>query len=354
MPTESHADSYELRVDPDGTIHVPAFRLPPSAALSAQSRATIAAQMNRQPRTRIPTPEMCESEAEFKALVDAFRAELDGNFSLMTERLLADFPVEIGSTTIAGVPVEDFVPAGGGDPDRVLINLHGGAFCSGAIHIGRIESIPLAHRGAFRIVSVDYRQGYEHKFPAASEDIFAVYQALLKDYAPSQIGIYGGSAGGVLTSQATAWILAHGLPAPGAIGIFGAGTGGQGDAAWFGAIGMGARPPLPLLKKLAKSDIGYFGPASDEDPMVDPNKSPELLARFPPTLLITGTRAFDMSPAIITHRALQRAGVDAQLHVFDGLGHCFYYDAQSPEGQDAYETMVRFFRRHLGKHRKEP
>jgi acetyl esterase/lipase len=349
MPTDSDADSYELQVDPDGTIHVPAFRLPPSAVLSDQARATIAAQLTRSPRARIPTPEMCATEAEYVALVDAFRAELDGNFALLTRQLLADYPVVVTPGAIAGVPVEEFSPPNGADPERVLINLHGGAFCSGAVHIGRVESIPLAHRGGFRVISVDYRQGYEHKFPAASEDTYAVYEALLADYAPSQIGICGGSAGGVLTSQATAWIVDRGLPAPGAIGIFGAGTGGQGDAAWFGAIGMGARPPLPLLKRLAKSDIGYFGDASDDDPLVDPTRSPELLARFPPTLLITGTRAFDMSPAIITHRALVRAGVDAQLHVFDGLGHCFYYDAGSPEGQDAYETMTRFFRKHLGK-----
>ena len=216
--------------------------------------------------------------------------------------------------------------------------------------IGRIESIPLANLGNFRVVSVDYRQGYEHKFPAASEDVCTVYRHLLESYAPGQIGIYGGSAGGVLTSQATAWIIDQGLPVPGAIGIFGAGTGGQGDAAYFGAIGMGAAPPLPLLKNLARSPIGYFGNASDDDPMVDPSNAPiALRAKFPPTLLITATRAFDLSPAIITHRALVQAGVDAQLHVFDGLGHCFYYDATAPEGMDAYRTMTAFFRRHLGK-----
>jgi acetyl esterase/lipase len=70
-------------------------------------------------------------------------------------------------------------------------------------------------------------------------------------------------------------------------------------------------------------------------------------AQFPPTLLITGTRAFDMSPAIATHRALVQAGVDASLHVFDGLGHCFYYDATAPEGADAYQTIVGFFRKQL-------
>ena len=48
------------------------------------------------------------------------------------------------------------------------------------------------------------------------------------------------------------------------------------------------------------------------------------------------------------HRALLRAGVEADLHVFDGLGHCFYYDDAMPESQDAYQTMIRFFRKHLG------
>jgi acetyl esterase/lipase len=82
--------------------------------------------------------------------------------------------------------------------------------------------------------------------------------------------------------------------------------------------------------------------------MVNPCVAPiSFRAKFPPALLITATRAFDMSPAIAMHRALVQAGVDASLHVFDGLGHCFYYDATAPEGADAYQTMVRFFRKHL-------
>jgi acetyl esterase/lipase len=350
MAAQTDAEDRELQVDPAGTIHVPAFRLPPSAALSDYARASTAGQLARRPRISIPTAEACASEEEFKALVDAFRKDVDAIYSdALVDYMREAMPLQITPLALGGVPAEEFLPLDAPDPDRVLINLHGGAFCTGAIFLSRVESIPLAYLGRLRVVSPDYRQGYEHKFPAASEDVCAVYKALLEEYAPSQIGIYGGSAGGILTLQATAWILAQGLPAPGAIGIFGAGTGGQGDAAWFGAIGMGARPPLPLLKKLAKSSIGYFGPASDEDPMVDPTRAPpEFLSRFPPALLITGTRAFDMSPAIITHRALLRAGVEADLHVFDGLGHCFYYDYKMPESQDAYATMIRFFRKHLG------
>lgn len=347
---KDEAQSLELQVDADGTIHVPAYSLPPSKMLSTHSRATAAAQLRRTPRPSIPVPGNCASEEEFRAQVDDFRANVDEVFSgPLADSLAERFPVRETGGVIAGIPVEEFVPLEGLDETRVLINLHGGAFCSGAMQIARVESIPLACRGEFRIVAVNYRQGYEHKFPAASEDVAAVYADLLKTYAPGQIGIFGGSAGGVLTAQATAWIIDQGLPAPGAIGIFGGGTGGQGDAAYFGAIGMGLAPPLQLGNSGSKSTIGYFGNVSPSDPMFDPTRAPlELRAKFPPTLLISATRAFDLTPTIVTHRALVDAGVNADLHVFEGLGHCFYYDAGSPEGADAYRTMIRFFRRHLG------
>jgi acetyl esterase/lipase len=190
-----------------------------------------------------------------------------------------------------------------------------------------MESIPVAHMGKFRVISVDYRQGYEHKFPAASEDVASVYSELLKDYSPSQIGIFGGSAGGMLAGQATAWILNEGLPKPGAIGIFGAGCGGSGDSAYFSAIGTGQSRPDETLEWILKGKVGYFSDTDPDDYLVNPNLAPEALrASFPPTLIITGTRSFDMSPAIATHRALVQAGADASLHVFDGLAHCFYYD----------------------------
>ena len=341
-----------IQVDADGTVHVPAHKLPLSAALSEQSRAYMAAALSRSPRAAIPGPHDFATEADFKVMVDGFREAMDsGHGQAMSDRLLEQFPVTITLGSIGGVPVEEFAPLNAMDEDRVLINLHGGAFYAGAIYIGRVESIPIANLGKFRVISVDYRQGYEHKFPAASEDVAAVYAELLKDYAPSQIGIYGGSAGGVLAAQATAWILENGMPAPGAIGIFGAGTGGAGDSDFFAAFATGLPAPSGLLSRVANASVGYFSNASDEDFLVNPILAPiEFRAKFPPTLLITGTRAFDMSPAIATHRALVQAEVDASLHVFDGLAHCFYYEATSPEGADANQTIVRFFKRHLNRH----
>lgn len=349
---EAELEARLLPVAEDGAIHVPAFTLPMSPALSPESRARLTMALTSPMRKAgaFPNPHDFAGEAEFKRAVDKFRQDMDeGIGRRMVEGLLAQMPVDIAPSTVGGVPVEQISPQTGPDAERVLINLHGGAFFSGAMQIARVESIPMAYRGKFRVVAVDYRQGYEHKFPTASEDVAAVYGALLEDYAPSQIGIYGGSAGGTLTAQATAWILEHGLPAPGAIGIFGAGAGGVGDSAYFSALGTGERPPKPM-DVTRRAPVGYFSTVRENDPMVNPNIAPQALrAKFPPSLLITGTRAFDLSPAIATHRALVQAGAESSLHVFDGLGHCFYYDAITPESVDAYETIIRFFRKHLSR-----
>lgn len=349
MASEQLPKRNGLHVDEDGTVHVPAFQLPLSAALSDRSRQHLAASLSFVQQMIIPRAADFANEADFKLAVDAFRSGVDVAYARpMAERLLAAFPVTITPGQIGGVAVEEFTPLEGLDADRVLINLHGGAFYSGAIYVARVESIPVAHRSKLRVVSVDYRQGYEHKHPAACEDITAVYTELLKTYPAERIGIYGGSAGGVLTAQATAWFLHHGLPVPGAIGILGSGTGGYGDSDYFAAIGMGQLPSAARLGSLAAAKVGYFSEASESDPLINPILAPEAVrAKFPPTLLITGTRAFDMSPAIATHRALVQAGVEASLHVFDGLGHCFFNDALSPEGIDAHQTIVRFFLKHL-------
>ncbi len=49
------------------------------------------------------------------------------------------------------------------------------------------------------------------------------------------------------------------------------------------------------------------------------------------------------------HRAFLRAGVDAQLVVFEALPHAFWNDVSLPETKEADEIMARFFTEHLGK-----
>jgi epsilon-lactone hydrolase len=231
----------------------------------------------------------------------------------------------------------------------VLINLHGGAFLWGAGSGGLVESIPVASLSRIPVISVDYREGPEDTYPAASEDVAKVYRALLRRHKAGNIGIYGCSAGGVLTAQSVAWFQDKGLPAPGAIGIFCAGVVDMpGDSVFIAPLLMGQRVPAGSPPGLAV--IPYFRGADLASPLVWPGNSPSVLARFPPTLLISGTRDMELSSTLRTDELLTQAGVSTELHVWEGMWHSFFSDPELPESKAAYAVMARFFERRLAPH----
>jgi monoterpene epsilon-lactone hydrolase len=161
----------------------------------------------------------------------------------------------------------------------------------------------------------------------------------------SQIWIYGCSAGGSLSGQMAAWLPAHGLPQAGAIGIFGAGaTRAPGDSSYYAAYADGSYDPPPERHRPYRE---YFDGANPDDPMISPAKYPDVLKKFPPTLLITGTRAPDLSEAAYAHSQLIKAGVPGDLIVGEGMSHCYILLSSLPESQDAYQAIVKFFRQYL-------
>jgi monoterpene epsilon-lactone hydrolase len=325
----------------DGAVRIPAFRLPYSSLAS---------------------PGAAEYFVWKYRLISESMKKLDWGLSKFYKTLVdkqrARYAVEIRSRKIAGVEAEEFTPAGGIAPEnqhRVLINLHGGAFAIGAVIGGQVESIPIAAVAKMKVISLDYRQSPLHRFPSASEDVAAVYRELLKDYKPESIGIYGCSAGGYLTAQSAAWLQKENLPTPGALGLIGGALGTARGDSWYtaayatdsvpgGGVGYGAPKPDQVLTDLAPM---YFLGADPHDPLVAPVESPEVLAKFPPTLLITSTRATDLSSVVYDHTQLVKAGVDADLHVWEGMDHCFLYEPDLPESREAYDVIARFFARHL-------
>ncbi|MGH6911738.1 MAG: alpha/beta hydrolase, partial [Phenylobacterium sp.] len=84
----------------------------------------------------------------------------------------------------------------------------------------------------------------------------------------------------------------------------------------------------------------------------DPHISPIYgdFAGFPPTILTSGTRDLFLSNTVRTHRKLRRAGVEADLNVYEGQWHAQYgFDMTAPEIREAFTDIARFFDRHLGK-----
>jgi monoterpene epsilon-lactone hydrolase len=257
------------------------------------------------------------------------------------------FPVNVEEKTIGGVKTEVITPLEMpvANRGRVLINLHGGGFNgdSGSL----IEGIPICNLAKIKVVSVYYRLAPENPFPAAVHDVLAVYQELRKEYKPRNIGIYGTSAGGILSAEVAVKLKQLGLPLPGALGLFTmmADFSDPGDS--VNLFTLNGFPGSLEPHHTGNQPNEYAGKTDLKDPVLSPLYAD--LHGMPPSLLVTSTRDLLLSGTTMFHRALLRAGNDAQLVVFEALPHAFWYHFDFPETQECLELMAKFFDQKLGR-----
>lgn len=251
------------------------------------------------------------------------------------------FGVEVSKGRIGGVPVKH-VRKQGSDADadrRLLINFHGGGFLfdGGSLN----ETIPLTGHTGIPAITVLYRMAPEHPFPAAVDDALAVYYSVLADRPANAIGVFGTSAGAVLTLQLLVRIKAEGLPMPGAAGIFSC----AGDLTMIGDC-EAFLPPIIGTRTAAETLNEYCGDTPRNDPMLSPMFGD--LTGLPPTLLMTSTRDQLLSHTILADLALRQAGVAVDLRVYEGLAHAFWGWIDCPESEIALAAQGEFFAKHLG------
>lgn len=342
-------------VTADGHLQVPAMDIPPSTFLSAEFLQAYK-KFLVDIRDRPPPPPLNAPKAEWDKFDAIFDRVVHGDALKWLE---AHDSVKVEQATIGDVHVGIFTPKTGVSAvnrNRILINLHGGGFFYGRGLVAmKVEAIPVAGLGRIKVIGIDYRMAPYAKFPAASEDVEKVYRALLENYKPEQIGIYGCSAGGTLAGQAIAWLAAKGLPRPGAVGIFCAAPvayGEEGDSSMWGVSGMPAGPQFQIAATgNQRADLtGYYEGIDVADPLAYPGNSDTVLAKFPPTLLLSGTRSREMSAAIVAHARFLKLGVDSSLYLMEGGWHGAHVNApEAPETRDALSHVVRWFDSRLAK-----
>jgi len=251
------------------------------------------------------------------------------------------YGVDVAKARIAGVPVK-LVRKRGTDAaadKRLLINFHGGGF---AVDSGSLtESIPIAGMTGIPVVSVMYRMAPEHPYPAAVDDALAVYRHALTEREPGSIGIFGTSAGAILTIQLLARLKAEGLPMPAAAGFF------SGSADLARASDCEAFLPEMFEGRAAPDVLADYTVGTERaDPLLSPIYGD--LSGFPPTLLMTSTRDQLLSQTVLADLALRRAGVETDLRVYEGMLHAFWAWIECPETDDALAAQAAFFAKHLG------
>jgi acetyl esterase/lipase len=111
---------------------------------------------------------------------------------------------DVDNTSISlgdhSVKVRAYTPKGDG-PFPVILYVHGGGWVIADLDTYDATPRALSNSVGAIVVSTHYRQAPENKFPAAHEDVFGVYQAVVKNdwqrnYDSKRIAVVGESAGG--------------------------------------------------------------------------------------------------------------------------------------------------------------
>ena len=239
-------------------------------------------------------------------------------------------PVEAGS-----VPCE-WVEAPGATTKGTLLYLHGGGYTIGSVRTHRALVARLASATGARALTVDYRLGPEHPFPAAVDDALAAYRWLVRTgVEPRRIVVAGDSAGGGLT---VALLLAlrdagEALPAAGVC-----------ISPWTDLAGEGTsmtshadRDPIVQRDGLLQMAAAYLAGQDPRAPLASPIHAD--LRGLPPLLVHVGTAETLLDDATRPAERARAADVAVDLEVWDDMIHVWH--AFAPLLPEADEAIAR-------------
>ena len=318
-------------------LEVPARTLPVPTTVSPEMQALIGAPLSGNWNTWPKTVD------EWKQLSAPGAGR---NLPALRERFgVTSEPMEVNGVKAYMLTPKDLPPE---NRNRLLIHVHGGCYVLSGGESGTSEGIYMAGFGRFKVLSVDYRRPPESPYPAALDDVVNVWKGMVKTIPARNMAVFGTSAGGALTLSAILRMKQERLALPAAIAP---GT-PMSDL-------TGAGDSFATNHKVDNVLVGYDGRcdamaklyANGHD-LKDPLLSPVYgdMTGFPPALLTSGTRDLLLSNTVRVHRRLRQAGVEAELHVYEGQSHAHYLrNVNAPETKEMFEEIARFFGKHLAK-----
>lgn len=246
---------------------------------------------------------------------------------------------QIEAATFRGVPGE-WVGNARTPAQRTVLYLHGGAYALGSPQVYRELTAQIARRWRARVAAIDYRLAPEHPFPAAAEDVFAAYRALLEQGIPAQqIVIAGDSAGGGLALACALQARDSGLPLPAALVLFSPWT----DLAVTGRSAQDNAQRDDMLRpdRLRIAGADYLAGASAQTALASPLNAD--LHGLPRTLIQATDTEILLDDARRLLDALRAAGTPAELRVWPGLWHVWQiFAGKMPEADAALAAAAAF------------
>lgn len=254
----------------------------------------------------------------------------------LTDQLERALPAPKGSlveqTELGGVPGRR-VALGDVRSDRAAIHFHGGAYIFGSSKSHTGMGAELSRRMGCPVYVMDYRLAPEHPWPAAEDDAFAAYSALLDSgLAAADIVLTGDSAGGGLAVGTALRAIEEGRSVPAMIAML---------CPWVDLSPVYpkvSRDPALTGEFLALSAARYLADTSPERPARD-LMTADLTGL--PRLLIQASDDDPSTPDV--HRFIARArsfGVDVSDQTYSGVWHAFQaYASVLREASDALDSV---------------
>jgi acetyl esterase len=225
------------------------------------------------------------------------------------------------------IPVRVYRPDTGSDgPQPVIVYIHGGGWVIGDIEVADKPCRALANAVGATVVSVGYRKGPEHRFPAAPEDCYAATKWVSDNAGElgvdaGKLAVAGDSAGGNLAAVVAQMSKQRGGPAIAYQLLIYPAVDAGGEYASRVENGEGYL--------LTKSAMDWFydhylnSPADRENPMASPLRGD--LSGLPPAIVITAGYDPLRDEGKAYADALKAAGVDVEFQENPGMIHGFWW-----------------------------
>lgn len=323
-------------VDRKSGVTVQQRTIPFPASVSAEARLALE-RLVRDDGTPLnalyamPAPEDHDAWMRMKAAADVQYAAAVKSFAGSLRSTVET--IEIGNATIHVATPEAPIRA-----DCAFIDLHGGALVLGGGDACRAGARMQADQHGVRCYGVDYRMPPEHPYPAGLDDCLTAYRHVLERHRPNKIVVGGRSAGGNLAAAMMLRARDEGLPLPAGLVLLSP----QVDLTESGdSFEINQMVDVVLPRSLMANNRLYANGADLSEPCLSPLFGD--LAGFPSTFLQTGTRDLFLSNTVRMHRALRRAGAQAELHVFEAMPHGGFMGG-TPEDRELAEEVSHFVR----------
>ncbi len=293
-------------------------------------------------RAHAPTREQPKTLEQWDA-ANAQLAKLAGPMSAAAANSLHVTRTE---DRLGGVPVLRVRPANYKPGRAILLYMHGGAFTF--LSAANSVTIPalVSTATGYEVISIDYTLAPRADWRLVTDQIVAVWKAVLSTGTkPQNVGMMGDSAGGGLAAGCVLKMRDEHLPLPGALYLMSPSTdlSGAGDT----TTTLGPVDPVLQLETSSWSREVYAPVADQKNPYVSAVYG-DYSKPFPPTLIQVGTREMLLSSSIREYQAIRGGGHEAILDVYEGMPHVWLnLVPQAPETQTAIKRAADFLAVHL-------